>query len=106
MLAVADDYPTGGGGPGGVASTTSSIRASQPRVSASLLKCRRVSERTSSHSQSRSASTPHLHRFQTLEEVREVIAEFIARYNREWLIERLEYQTPSPARAASWRAAA
>jgi putative transposase len=48
----------------------------------------------------------YLHRFQTLEEARAVIAEFIARYNREWLIERLEYRTPAEARAEGWRAAA
>jgi hypothetical protein len=35
-----------------------------------------------------------------------VIAEFITRYNHEWLIERLEYRTPAEARAEGWRAAA
>jgi putative transposase len=48
----------------------------------------------------------YLHRFQTLEEARRVIAEFIERYNREWLIERLDYRTPAQARAEGWRAAA
>jgi transposase InsO family protein len=48
----------------------------------------------------------YLHRFQTLEEARTVIAEFIDRYNREWLIERLGYRTPAEARAEGWRAAA
>jgi putative transposase len=48
----------------------------------------------------------YLHRFQTLEEARRVIAEFIARYNHEWLIERLDYRTPAQARAEGWRAAA
>lgn len=48
----------------------------------------------------------YLHRFQTLEEARGVIAEFIDRYNREWLIERLGYRTPAQARAEGWRAAA
>ena len=35
-----------------------------------------------------------------------VIAEFIDRYNHEWLIERLGYRTPAQARAEGWRAAA
>jgi putative transposase len=48
----------------------------------------------------------YLHRFQTLEEARRVIARFIERYNREWLIERLDYPTPAQARAEGWRAAA
>jgi transposase InsO family protein len=41
-----------------------------------------------------------LHRFQSLAEARRLIAEFIARYNIEWLIQRLGYQTPAAARAA------
>jgi putative transposase len=48
----------------------------------------------------------YLHRFQTLEEARRIIGEFIARYNAEWIIERLGYQTPAQARAAEQRAAA
>jgi putative transposase len=48
----------------------------------------------------------YLPRFQTLEEARQVIAAFIARYNHEWLIERLGYRTPAQARAEGWRAAA
>jgi transposase InsO family protein len=48
----------------------------------------------------------YLHRFQTLEEARGVIAAFIDRYNHEWLIERLDYRTPAQARAEGWRAAA
>ncbi len=48
----------------------------------------------------------YLHQFQTLEEARRVIAEFITRYNREWLIGRLGYRTPAQARADTWRAAA
>ena len=48
----------------------------------------------------------YLHRFRTLEEARQVIAAFIARYNHEWLIERLGYRTPAHARAEGWRAAA
>jgi putative transposase len=42
----------------------------------------------------------YLHRFQTLAEARRIIGEFIARYNTEWLIERLGHQTPAAARAA------
>ena len=41
----------------------------------------------------------YLHRFETLEEAREIIAAFIGRYNREWLIERLDHRTPAQARA-------
>jgi putative transposase len=48
----------------------------------------------------------YLHRFQTLDEARRVIVEFIGRYNHEWLIERLDYRTPAQARAEGWRAAA
>jgi len=47
-----------------------------------------------------------LHRFKNLEEARRIIAEFIERYNTEWLIERLGYRTPAQARADAWRAAA
>ena len=31
---------------------------------------------------------------------REVIGGFIARYNRQWLIQRLDYQNPAQARAS------
>jgi putative transposase len=48
----------------------------------------------------------YLQRFQTLEEARRVIANFIERYNHEWLIERLEYRSPARTRAEGWRAAA
>jgi putative transposase len=48
----------------------------------------------------------YLQRFQTLEEARRIIAAFIARYNHEWLIERLDDWTPAQARAEGWRAAA
>jgi transposase InsO family protein len=48
----------------------------------------------------------YLHRFQTLEEARRMIAAFIDRYNHEWLIERLGYRTPAEARTEDWRAAA
>ena len=43
----------------------------------------------------------YLHRFQTLAEAQRLIAEFIARYNAEWLIERLGHRTPAAARAAA-----
>lgn len=48
----------------------------------------------------------YLHQFSTLEEARAIIADFIARYNREWLIARLGYRTPSEARTAAWAEAA
>lgn len=35
-----------------------------------------------------------------------MIAEFIDRYNREWLMARLGYRSPAEARAEGWRAAA
>ncbi len=41
----------------------------------------------------------YLHQFQTLEEARAIMAEFIARYNAQWLIERLGHRTPAQARA-------
>jgi putative transposase len=41
----------------------------------------------------------YLHQFQSLEEARTIIGEFIARYNTEWLIERLGHRTPAQARA-------
>jgi len=40
------------------------------------------------------------HRFRNLEEGRQVIGEFIGRYNRQWLIQRLGYQNPVQARAS------
>jgi putative transposase len=42
----------------------------------------------------------YLYRFRNLAEARRIIGEFIARYNTEWLIERLGHQTPAAARAA------
>jgi putative transposase len=48
----------------------------------------------------------YLHRFQTLEEARRVIAEFIDRYNHEWLIERLGYRTRCRPAPRGGRAAA
>ena len=41
----------------------------------------------------------YLHQFASLEEARQLIGEFIARYNAEWLIERLGHRTPAQARA-------
>ena len=48
----------------------------------------------------------YLHQFQSLEEARRIIGEFIARYNTEWLIERLGHRTPAQARADAQRRAA
>jgi len=44
----------------------------------------------------------YLHRFQSRAEARRIIGEFIARYNTEWLIERLGHQTPA-AVPERWR---
>lgn len=41
----------------------------------------------------------YLHRFETLEEARRFIGEFIGRYNTEWFIERLGYRAPAQTRA-------
>ena len=41
----------------------------------------------------------YLHQFQSLEEARGIIAEFMTRYNTQWLIERLGHRTPAQARA-------
>jgi len=48
----------------------------------------------------------YLHRFASLAEAKTIIGEFIARYNTEWLIERLGYRTPAEARALAWAEAA
>lgn len=45
-------------------------------------------------------------RFRTVAEAREVIARFIEIYNREWLVERLGFRSPSQARAEFRRVAA
>jgi transposase InsO family protein len=42
----------------------------------------------------------------TLDEARRIIGEFIARYNTEWLIERLGHRTPAQARVDAQRRAA
>jgi transposase InsO family protein len=48
----------------------------------------------------------YLHRFRNLAEARRLIGEFIARYNSEWLIERLGYRTPAQARREALAVAA
>lgn len=40
----------------------------------------------------------YLHHFKSLEEARQIIADFVSRYNREWIIGRLGYRTPAQAR--------
>jgi hypothetical protein len=47
----------------------------------------------------------YLHRFETLDDARRLIAAFITRYNQEWLIERPDHRTPVQARAAARRRA-
>jgi transposase InsO family protein len=47
-----------------------------------------------------------LHQFPSLAEAQQIIAEFITRYNTEWLIERLGHRTPAQARADAQRRAA
>jgi putative transposase len=42
----------------------------------------------------------YLHDFESLEEARELIGEFINKYNRGWLLERHGYQTPAEVRKA------
>jgi transposase InsO family protein len=48
----------------------------------------------------------YLHDFTTLGEARQVIGEFVERYNREWLLERHGYRTPADVRRALTRQAA
>ncbi len=48
----------------------------------------------------------YLHDFQTLEEARQVIGEFIERYNQEWLLERHGHRTPTDVRRALTKKAA
>ena len=48
----------------------------------------------------------YLHDFHMLEDARAVIGDFIARYNREWLIERHGHRTPTAVRHALTRKAA
>lgn len=47
-----------------------------------------------------------LHRFESLEEARQLIGAFIERYNHHWLIERLDHRTPAVARRELLQAAA
>ena len=42
--------------------------------------------------------TIHGRVFQTLEDVRAAVAEFVKRYNQTWRLEKLAYQTPIEAR--------
>src|SRR5262245_13020870 len=48
----------------------------------------------------------YLYQFRSLQEAQRIIAEFITRYNTEWLIERLGHRTPAQARADAQRRAA
>jgi transposase InsO family protein len=48
----------------------------------------------------------YLHRFQSLAQARQIIADFLHRYNTQWLIERLGHRTPAQARADAERSAA
>jgi hypothetical protein len=48
----------------------------------------------------------YLHDFATLAEARQVIGEFIERYNTQWLLERHGYRTPAAIRASFSRLAA
>jgi len=48
----------------------------------------------------------YLHDFESLEQARQVIGEFIERYNRGWLLERHGYRTPAQARQEFIRKAA
>lgn len=48
----------------------------------------------------------YLHDFETLEEARRVIGEFIVRYNTQWLIERHGHRTPAAVRASFAKVAA
>jgi transposase InsO family protein len=38
--------------------------------------------------------------FQTIDEVRDAVRDFVARYNAEWLVEKNGYLSPNDARAA------
>jgi len=42
----------------------------------------------------------HGHVFQTIDEVRDAVRAFAARYNAEWLIAKMGYQSSTAARAA------
>ena len=42
--------------------------------------------------------------YQTIDEVRDAVRDFVARYNAEWLIEKNGLRSPSDARAAWYQA--
>ena len=48
----------------------------------------------------------YLHQFASLEEARCIVDEFIARYNAEWLVERLGHRTLAQVRVEAARKAA
>jgi len=48
----------------------------------------------------------YLHQFRDLAEARAIIGAFIARYNADWIVERLGYRTPAQARRESVQEAA
>lgn len=48
----------------------------------------------------------YLHDFESLEEAREIISDFIERYNHGWLVQRYGYMTPAEARGELTRKAA
>ena len=48
----------------------------------------------------------YLHQFRDLDEARVIIGAFIARYNTEWIVERLGYRTPAQARRDALKEAA
>ena len=72
-------------------------------MSRSELECNGVAER---FMRTLKEQCIYLHQFRTLEEARRLIGEFIARYNAEWLIERLGHRTPAQARVDAQRRAA
>ena len=47
----------------------------------------------------------YLHDLESMEEARRVIAEFVPRYNEQWILERHAYRTPAQVRQALWIAA-
>ena len=48
----------------------------------------------------------YLHDFESIEDARRIMGEFIERYNREWLIERHGHRTPNEVRESFAREAA
>ena len=43
--------------------------------------------------------------YQTIDEVRDAVRDFVARYNAEWLIEKNGLRSPNDTRAASYQSA-